>query len=355
MLYFKLALPAALAGFQLLAAPIPHALPSPPVAGMPTHLSVQCTIRDWDGKAVRQYPGKLCHYFADGRLLAANDEHLTLFSKDMNQLWRAPYVLHHMLTLTPDEKFIYALGSEIEVVAGLRNRYDTVLKIDAKNGAELARFSAREHIATLKKLSPNGHKSWKGDPGSYWKPAFDVEHTHGNTVYVIPKSTRTEPAYQAGNILFNMNQIGLVVYLDPELKTIHKIYHRKEKFQQHDLQLLPNGNILSYVNLNERLSRKFSTLEEWDPETGEVKWQFKDSPSSNFYSRRAGTVQRLQDGHIFFTDTTGFGKYILITRDGQRVWTKPSGWIDPATKLAAPVQGAKASNLTEFLQNNRGV
>ncbi len=335
-----------------MAAPTP--LPPPPVEGLPPHLSVMCTVRDWEGQGIKHYPGKLCHFFPDGRLLAATDDYLTLYSKDMGQLWRAPHTLHHMMTLTPDENYLYGLGSEIALIDGKRNRYDTVLKIDMKTGAELARFSTREHIDQLKKFSPNGHKTWKQAPNYWWKPDYDIEHTHGNTVFVIPKSTRTEPAYREGNILLNMNQIGLMVYLDSELKKILKIYHRTGKFQQHDLQLLPNGNILSYVNLNRHFSRIFSTLEEWDPETGEVKWQFKEKPSSNFYSHVSGGLQLLPGNLVLFSDTTKFGKYILIRRDGERVWMRPSGWTNPQTKLPGPVQTVKAVDLTEFMKNNKG-
>ena len=72
---------------------------------------------------------------------------------------------------------------------------------------------------------------------------------------------------------------------------------------QHDPQMLPNGNIVLFANgCATYQPHPYSRIVEFDPETGEEAWVYKESPGRNFYSHHISGQERLWSGNTLICE-----------------------------------------------------
>ncbi len=89
---------------------------------------------------------------------------------------------------------------------------------------------------------------------------------------------------------------------------------------QHDPQMLANGNMLLFANgCATGAAHPFSRVIEFDPETGEEAWVYRDMPGRNFYSHHISGQQRLPSGNTLICEGL-WGRLFEITREGDLVW-----------------------------------
>lgn len=84
--------------------------------------------------------------------------------------------------------------------------------------------------------------------------------------------------------------------------------------QQHDPNMLENGNILILDNGSHRKSdaRTPSRVIEVDPATDEIVWEYRDQPAFNFFSPYISGARRLPNGNTLITEGN-FGRLFQVT------------------------------------------
>jgi hypothetical protein len=91
--------------------------------------------------------------------------------------------------------------------------------------------------------------------------------------------------------------------------------------QQHDPNVLPNGNILVFDNGAHRKTQAMpsSRVIEIDPTTNKIVWEYHDAPLYNFFSPFISGARRLPNGNTLITEGV-FGRMFQVTPAGEVVW-----------------------------------
>jgi len=146
------------------------------------------------------------------------------------------------------------------------------------------------------------------------KQPFDILHT--NTIRPIDgKLVNTYPMFKEGHLLVSFRDIHTIAVVDPEQEKITWALTGLWKFQ-HEPRLLENGNLALFDN---RGNQGKTRIVEINPLTQEVVWVYKGEPAEAFYSKLAGTLERLPNGNTLITESEG-GRAFEVTRAGEMVW-----------------------------------
>jgi len=172
------------------------------------------------------------------------------------------------------------------------------------NGNTLVVYGNEDGIndAQVKEVNPKGEVVWRWYAKDHFdKPLyntiFDQGWTHTNAVSRLPN----------GNTLISPRNFDFVVEVDPQGAVVRTIGEGIFD-NQHDPEVLPNGNILLANHL------KPHQAIELDPKTGEIVWQ------SAGFEREASPVRdanRLPNGNTLITGST---KIVEVTAEGEIVW-----------------------------------
>ena len=60
-------------------------------------------------------------------------------------------------------------------------------------------------------------------------------------------------------------------------------------------------------------------MSEFDPETNETVWEYKDDPSTFFYSHHISGAERLENGNTLICEGS-YGRLFEVTSEGEIVW-----------------------------------
>lgn len=253
------------------------------------------------------------HLFDNGDLLAIFEGFgLIKLDKHSNLLWAYKGACHHDLFVKDGN--IYVLMNKMVQDHGL----DTVLELESQpfDGRPVA-----EDYITI--LTPDGEeiktvsiiKSFLNSEYApfleHIKYASDILHT--NTIEPINRDI--DPLFKKGQILISMRKIHAIAVIDPDQEKVTWGMTGMWKFQ-HEPRLLENGNILLFDNSG---NQGKSQAIEFNPMTREVVWTFKGDPPDSFYSRWAGTLQRLPNGNTLLVESTN-GRAFEVTRSGKIIW-----------------------------------
>ncbi|MFL5784914.1 MAG: hypothetical protein ACJ76H_09915, partial [Bacteriovoracaceae bacterium] len=190
-------------------------------------------------RQVKTYPGKLCIFLSDGSFISATDTSLKKFSPARELVWEIPGHYHHQLNLSPDNKRILALSSEIVLRKKVRERDDVLLVIDL-NGKILNRMNAREYVLRegLELLN------WEKPPELRVVNA-EIETTHFNSFYEIADNAYASsvPYMKPGNYIINSVDLGIFI-LSNDLQNVLAHHLNFDHHHLHDVQVSPDGNFL---------------------------------------------------------------------------------------------------------------
>jgi hypothetical protein len=241
---------------------------------------------------------------------------LARFDHEGRVRWSVIEHLHHDFAFGPDGR-VYTLGHEIrtEPRDGLAPVqppfFDEFLVILSPDGNVLDRISIFEAFA-----------------GSRYEQAlFELadlanakgDYLHPNAVELVDERAAAQvPGWRAGQVLVSLLEMNGLALIDPEDREvvwfIHGAWH-----QQHDPDLLPNGNILLFDNQGDLAAGMHSQILEIDPVTGSIVWRFASTDAESFYSKALGSQQMLDNGNILVTESLR-GRIFEITRSGEVVW-----------------------------------
>ena len=145
------------------------------------------------------------------------------------------------------------------------------------------------------------------------------EWSHGNTVVPLPDGNPVS-GYGA-SVMVSFRNISTVAIIDKASGEFTWKLGYDVLSQQHDPNLLPNGNVLIFDNGSHRhnLALPFSRVIEVDPRTNEIVWDYQDSPAYNFFSPYISGARRLPNGNTLITEGM-FGRMFQVTKDGEVVW-----------------------------------
>jgi hypothetical protein len=297
----------------------------------------QCTIFSSKDEALWKFPASLCAFLGDGRFFAQTPRTFGLFDRRQRPVWEHAMHAHHQLLLLAGGRGAATIRSATIEVAGKKVRTDaiTLLGLDGKTLAELT-LDARSGL----KLPAPRPFTWC--PGCY--PETKLEVTHVNSLQELPASSATIPGLRAGNFLFN-DLMGQTIYAaDAALKkVVWRFPYRPLGFEMiHDVQLLPNGHLLFYVN-RRRGGGKRSAVVELDPATRRVVHDYRgDTP---FYAEIQGSVQALEGGGFLLSYKKGGATMArFVDAHGHTERELPLGALFPH-----PVQSVYAGDLRAFL------
>ena len=173
---------------------------------------------------------------------------------------------------------------------------DVLVEVDA-NGNRVSEWRAAEHLDVEK------HIVTFNDLRDEW--------SHGNTLSPLP----------GDRVLFSFRNISTVGIVDKASNEIVWQLGYEALAQQHDPNMLPNGNVLIFDNGSHRheIGLPFSRVIEVNPATNEIVWEYRDNPAYNFFSPYISGARRLPNGNTLITEGQ-FGRMFQVTSEGEVVW-----------------------------------
>jgi len=230
--------------------------------------------------------------------------------EDSRVLWAALNGAHHDLAVRPDGQVWVLTRKWMRTAAPEPTLFDFITVLDAE-GREV------RSVPLFDCLQKSQYRSiFLGSPFQ----TGDVFHT--NTLHVLTDAAAERaPAFQPGRVLTSFRMLNALAIVDLDQEKVVWAYQGDFR-QQHDPQLLPNGNVLFFDNLGRH---PYSRILEFDPVTLKTVWSYAGSAERPFYSFRCGTVQRLANGNTLITESEA-GRAFEVLPDGTTVWE----FVNPA-------------------------
>jgi hypothetical protein len=323
------------------------------------YLQIDCKIYNQDNDLIIGLPGFTCSFSPNGEWLSLVGSNLFLYNKDNTVKYKFPYKVHHELKFSNDGKKIYFLSSEIKIFKGKKTRFD-IINISDNNGHILAQWKSSDHLSELyQELSLNLVDSLI--PFQMYNEFFaaDEQHefSHINAIYEIPANhLENDLSYlKQGNLIITFNGLGSVAVFDPQLKRIEHFFQKilnAKLFGFHDAQILANGHLIMFKNLNERAGNAYTSIEEYDIQKEKIFWSFEFKEPQFKLNEISGAVQVLENNNILIAENSFGGRSVELNRDGIIQWEKYNDFYNTLVRKPKSVFRAKKLDLTGFLKNN---
>ncbi len=261
--------------------------------------------------------------FPNGDLLALyiaagdspNGYGMVKLDSESNLIWSYLEHAHHDVDIGPDGR-VYVLTNDFksEPTDGLGfldepyvEEYAVILSPD---GEELKKISLLQAMMRSKYddlLTRGTAHHATGDP------------LHSNAIELItPETARNFPYGEAGDLLLSFRNISAIAVLDPETEEIVWAT-RGPWLEQHDPNLLPNGDIVLFDNYGNYEQGNLSRVLQFDPANGAITWSYHGTDEHPMSSRIRSTVQRLPNGNTLITESSS-GRLLEVTPDGRITW-----------------------------------
>lgn len=280
-------------------------------------------------KGIRTFFGALqphidsAEMFPNGDLLVAyaqpavGEYGSTVARLDMNGnlIWRYQGSAHHTVKYVNGK--IYTLTGKlreaipnhpVKSLSYLQYLDDAITVLD-ENGRELETHSVIDMIINSEGLRLadlvgfNAH----GDP------------LHANDIEVLTEETyRFIPNGKPGDVLLSVRHLDAILLAD---LVNHKItWVLRGTFRaQHDIDVLPNGNVMLFDNEGDITDTGKSRVLEIDPRTGGIVWSYNGTQMDPMYTENRGSQQRLPNGNTMINESNA-GRIFEVTPDGDVVW-----------------------------------
>lgn len=302
-----------------------------------------CHIMDNKGKVLFNFSGNLISFFYNKEAIVAQiDKKLVAYTKDLDVLWKYPTFSHHEMTVTPDDN-VLLLSYGHNKINHTIILFDYILCFNS-SGKLLYKWSTFDHRQELLSFMMKDedifryNKRGLTDPDSLlFKMAPDLqisgmepntnnrEFFHMNAIKVIGEnaSENKDPIFSKGNIIlsfcnYNDSLSSFLAIVDPVNYKILWHYVMKNGKQMHTPSMLPNGNILVYVNANSPTDS--SSIIEINPLTKKIVWCYSEkfpNPERRFIK---GSCQRLPNGNTFISNNNGYIYEVTADKIIVRQW-----------------------------------
>jgi hypothetical protein len=142
------------------------------------------------------------------------------------------------------------------------------------------------------------------------------EFAHANACYPL----------ENGDVMVSFRRLSMIAIVDRKTRRFKWEHSDITWGQQHDCQMLDNGNILFFANGLGGPGLPYSRVIELDPETKETVWAYEGKPVQTFFSPHISGAQRLRSGNTLICEG-GWGRIFEVTPAGDIVWE----YINPFT------------------------
>jgi hypothetical protein len=254
----------------------------------------------------------------DGGLLTLASPHLSKWSRDGELLWTSSDGHHHdafaaadgtIYTFSEHPGWLEHRGRRLPirdhsiVVLGPDGRLRRRVPLSLLLGG-LVRESRLRNLLALE---------LHGGEEATRREAVVGDVFHPNGIAVLDRDVG--PA-RAGQVLVCARELDRIAIVDLDARRVVWSWGDGELDGPHAPTLLPDGAILVFDNGRRR---GWSRLLEVDPETSQIRWQWRATPPEAFHSRVRGSVEPLANGHLLVTESTR-GRVFELARDGSVVW-----------------------------------
>jgi hypothetical protein len=323
------------------------------------YLQVDCKIYNKDNIVITALPGFTCAFSPLGEWLSLVGSDLFLYNKDNTLKLKFPYKVHHELKFSSDGKKIFFLSSEIKIFKGRKTRFD-IINVSDNNGRILAQWKSFDHINELyQKLELSFVDSLIPAKmyNEFFAPDEQLEFSHLNAIYEIPDNELDGKLsyYKKGNLVVTFNGLGSVIVFDSQLKHIEHIFKKMLNTQLygfHDAQLLANGRLIMFKNLNINKENAYTSIEEYDIQKEKLIWNFEFREPEFKFNGISGAVQVLENNNILIAENSYGGRTVEINREGIIQWEKYNDFYNIKVQKPKSVFRSKKIDLTDFLRNN---
>ena len=174
---------------------------------------------------------------------------------------------------------------------------------------------------TVTEVTPEGETVWEWFAGTH----MDMEkwHIHPGLVRKEYGHANTVAPTNDGNIIFNQRYTCVMAIINKQTKEFDWALQDYEFGQQHDVQMLPNGNILFFANgaipVGYHGPEVGSRIIELDPKTNEIVWEYVGDPPRSFFSWFISGCQRLPNGNTLICEGL-WGRLFEVTPEKEIVW-----------------------------------
>lgn len=281
----------------------------------------------------------------DHAIMLANGDLVVLKKKegvvkvnwDSELIWEKELYAHHEVFQAPDGSF-YVLIQEVKEHRGLEVWFDSIVHLSA-DGEELDRWFSYEHLDQIKEaLDTDPFLDTVLDRALAKRPQGDGEvdrlknrvarryrydYFHTNAVSVLPDTPLGEKdsRFQQGNLLVCFRNVDQIAVLEKDTYRILWSWGVGQLEGPHHPTMLEDGHILVF---NNGVKRRYSSVVELDPLSGEIVWEYKAKSPGGFYSFSRGSAQRLPNGNTLICESD-HGRVFEVTKSGEVVWR----WQNP--------------------------
>jgi hypothetical protein len=325
-------------------------------------IAVECSIFSPSGELLWRRPQRVCNFLPDGSHIYSNDSSLFFIGANGKEIWQKPIHSHHEINTASNGDFLIISSEWFSVNSvKFKNFSDNNINTTERKEYESLPSSWKEmrfRQDKLIRISPKGvivaersfpHEFFSADNLVYSSAPtpdkYKLEISHFNSFYEIPTNASPLSAFHAGNFLVNDTQNGNIFVLDEKLEKElwHISYGTLGYETAHDVKVLPNGNLLIFVNRRKKGPPQ-SSLDEVDPVDGRLISQ--RSETGGFYARFMGSVQTWENGGLLFSaEKSGKPMVKALSQSGKIFFS-----LDLYSHFGRPVQGAyERPELEDFL------
>lgn len=186
----------------------------------------------------------------------------------------------------------------------------------------------------VREVDPAGETVWE------WR---GWEHMEIEKYPLAPTANRLEFAHpntiqplSDGNALICFRHIDLVAIIERATGAFAWERFEYDWGGPHDIQTLPNGNMMVFANRGQSPPPRGSKIVEFEPESGKTVWEYWGNPTHTFDSHYISGCQRLENGNTLICEGL-WGRIFEVTPAGEVVWE----YINPYTfeRKAGPTVG----------------
>ena len=289
----------------------------------------ETTLVDMDGAVVHSWklpgePGNYAYMLPDGHLLAAirtqvgilglpaKGGHLIEYDWDGNIVWEhEDNTQHHDFRRLANGNTIYLAWRLLDEDMVKRHT----------GGLAGSEHADGVYGDVLREINPAGEVVWEWFVGTdmdmeqfpIHPGTWRQEYAHGNTVAECPN----------GDIMINQRMTGFMGHIDKQTKKFNWCLQDHEFGQQHDVQMLENGNILFFANGSTHASSHGpevgSRVIELDPADNSIVWEYSTKAPRDFFSWYISGCQRLDNGNTLICEGV-WGRIFEVTPECEIVW-----------------------------------
>lgn len=151
------------------------------------------------------------------------------------------------------------------------------------------------------------------------------EWSHGNSLNLTP----------LGDFLVSFRNISTIGIIGRTSGEFLWKWGPGEVWHQHHPTFLDNGRILLFDNGSHSKGADRSRVIEVDPESGQVEWEFTETPPMAFYSFHISSAERLPNGNTLICEGA-FGRIFEVTKDCEVIWEYVNPFQCPDMRTGAP-------------------